>query len=47
MGKAIKCKVRLHGIRKETIIEFDSVSKAKQWLKDCWHRPYTIVRTSK
>lgn len=42
--RKIPCKVRLHGIRKETIIEFDSIAEAKRWLALCWIRPYTIVR---
>lgn len=42
--KKIPCKVRLHGIRKETLISFDSISEAKRWLNRCWFRPYTIVR---
>jgi hypothetical protein len=45
MGNKIKCKIRLHGIRRETLTgEFDSISNAKKWIKDCWDRPYTIVR---
>lgn len=42
--KKIPCKVRLHGVRKETVIEFDSIAEAKNWLSLCWIRPYTIVR---
>jgi hypothetical protein len=42
--KAKKCKIRLHGLRTETITgEFESISAAKRWIKDCWDRPYTIV----
>ena len=43
--KKVKCKIRLHGIRKETLTgEFPSIASAKRWLKDCWIRPFTIVR---
>lgn len=46
MGKKIPCFLRLHGSVKEHLIEgFDSISKAKKWINDCWNgRPYTIVR---
>ncbi len=43
--KPIKCKIRLHGVRREILTgEFDSISSAKKWIEDCWQRPYTIVR---
>jgi hypothetical protein len=42
--KKIPCKVRLHGVRRETIVEFESIEAAKRWLRLCWDRPYTIVR---
>jgi hypothetical protein len=43
--KAQKCKIRLHGIRREILTgEFPSISAAKKWIRDCWERPYTIVR---
>lgn len=42
--KRKKCRIRLHGIRKETLTgEFDSISAAKKWIRECWDRPYTIV----
>ena len=44
MGKPIKCLLRLHGVRRETIsTTFDSISEARRWLR-CWYRPYTLVR---
>jgi hypothetical protein len=43
--KAVKCKIRLHGSCREILTgEFESIKKAKNWLKQCWNRPYTIVR---
>lgn len=43
--KAQKCKIRLHGIRREILTEeFESISAAKKWLDLCWSRPYTIVK---
>ena len=45
MAKSIKCVVRLHGIRREILTEpFPSIKAAKDWLRLCWCRPYTIVR---
>ena len=45
MAKKVKCKILLHGIRdqRETHV-FDSISEAKKWVRECWFRPYTIVR---
>jgi hypothetical protein len=46
--KAIKCKIRLHGICKEILTgEFESIAEAKRWLQVCWSRPYTIVKIKK
>jgi hypothetical protein len=43
--KAIKCKIRLHGYYKEILTDkFDSINKAKEWIKSCWDKPYTIVK---
>lgn len=43
--KAQKCKIRLHGSRKEILTgEFDSIAAAKRWIQVCWSRPYTIVK---
>jgi hypothetical protein len=43
--KSIPCKLRLHGSSSEILTsEFDSIQAAKKWVKDCWSRPYTIVR---
>lgn len=43
--KAQKCKIRLHGSRREILIgEFESIAAAKRWIQSCWHRPYTIVK---
>ncbi len=45
MAKPIKCKLRLHGQCSEfTTSEFESISKAKQWVAECWDKPYTILR---
>lgn len=43
--KKVKCQIRLHGVRREILTGiFDSISEAKKWIRDCWDRPYTIVR---
>ena len=43
--KAIKCKLRLHGSYREILTgEFTSISKAKKWVKQCWFKPYTIIK---
>jgi hypothetical protein len=43
--KATRCQIRLHGIRKETLTSvFPSIAAAKKWIKECWDRPYTIVK---
>jgi hypothetical protein len=43
--KAIKCKIRLHGSRREILTSiFPSISSAKKWIKDCWEKPYTLVK---
>lgn len=43
--KPIKCRIRLHGAVTEMLTaEFESISKAKEWISGCWDRPYTIVR---
>ena len=40
-----KCKIRLHGVRREILTgEFESISAAKKWVEKCWSRPYTIVK---
>ncbi len=45
MAKPIKCKLRLHGINREILTgEFESISKAKTWVRECWERPYSIVK---
>ncbi len=42
--KKKKCKIRLHGSYKEILTgEFESISSAKKWIKECWNKPYTIV----
>ena len=46
--KAIPCKIRLHGVRTETLSgEFTSIAEAKRWVALCWNRPYTIVKLNK
>jgi hypothetical protein len=43
--KPIKCRLIFHGIRREIDMgEFESISKAKQYVRECWERPYTIKR---
>jgi hypothetical protein len=43
--KAQKCKIRLHGVSREILSgEFESISAAKKWIRECWNRPYTIVK---
>lgn len=43
--KAIPCKLRLHGSSREHLTEeFKSISEARQWARDCWNRPYTVVK---
>jgi len=43
--KAQKCKIRLHGCRREILTdEFESIASAKKWVRECWDRPYTIVK---
>jgi hypothetical protein len=43
MAKAKKCRLIFHGIRRETDMgEFDSISAAKKYVRECWNRPYTI-----
>ena len=45
MAKAIKCKLILHGSCKEINGgKFESISKAKEWVRECWDRPYTIKK---
>lgn len=45
MAKPIKCKLRLHGMTREILTgEFPSIKAAKDWLRVCWFRPYTLVR---
>jgi hypothetical protein len=45
MAKAIECYIRLHGrCREIPTSEFPSIAAAKQWVRDCWNRPYTIVK---
>jgi hypothetical protein len=41
----VKCKLILHGSSKEISAgEFDSIKLAKEWVKDCWDKPYTIIK---
>lgn len=48
MAKVVECYIRLHGVRRETHTEeFPSIKAAKQWISECWNRPYTIVRGKK
>ncbi|HNG68606.1 MAG TPA: hypothetical protein PLP63_06660 [Saprospiraceae bacterium] len=46
--KAQECYIRLHGVRKETqTAPFPSIAAAKKWIRECWNRPYTIVKIKK
>jgi hypothetical protein len=42
--KKVKCLLRLHGSYKEIHLNFNSISEAKKWVKECWNKPYTIVK---
>lgn len=45
MAKKIKCTLVMHGIRSEINMgEFESISKAKKYVSECWDRPYTIIK---
>jgi hypothetical protein len=50
MAKSTPCKIRLytislHGQTREILTsEFSSIAKAKEWIRLCWDRPYTIVK---
>jgi len=44
MGKPIKCRVKVHGLRREIDWgEFPSIAEAKRALR-YWRRPYTIIK---
>lgn len=44
MAKAKKCRLVLHGSYKEISGGyFPSISKAKEFVKKFWNRPYTII----
>jgi hypothetical protein len=46
--KPIECELILHGSCKQfSGGGFPSINAAKKWIKDCWERPYTIVRKDK
>jgi hypothetical protein len=43
-----KCVIRLHGATREILTApFESITAAKQWIRNCWNRPYTIVNITK
>jgi hypothetical protein len=45
MSRAIKCKLILHGSSRQFDMGvFDSILKAKQYVRECWNRPYTIIK---
>ena len=45
MSRAIKCRLIFHGVRREIDMgDFDSILKAKQYVRECWNRPYTIIK---
>jgi len=44
MAKAKKCRLIFHGIRREIDMGiFNSISDAKQYVRECWNRPYSII----
>lgn len=41
--KAQKCRLIFHGVRREIDMgEFESISAARKYVRECWDRPYTI-----
>ena len=41
----IPCKLILHGSFKEhSGFKFSSITEAKKYVKECWDRPYTIIK---
>lgn len=42
--KKVKCLLRLHGSYREIHLNFDSIAEAKRYVKECWDKPYTIVK---
>lgn len=48
MGKSIKCILILHTKVKEINMgNFESISKAKRYVSECWDGPYTIIPLKK
>ena len=46
--KPIECELVLHGSCKQfSGGTYPSITAAKKWIKECWDRPYTIVRKDK
>ena len=44
----IKCKLIFHTRYKEIDMGvFESISKAKKYVKECWEKPYTIIKLNK
>jgi hypothetical protein len=43
--KKVKCKLILHGSCKQLDWGiFESITAAKKYVRECWDRPYTIVK---
>lgn len=43
--KAKKCRLIFHGSCKEINMGiFDSITKAKKYVLECWGKPYTIIK---
>lgn len=41
--KAQKCRLIFHGVCREIDMgEFESISAARKYVRECWDRPYTI-----
>lgn len=48
MAKKIPCKLLLHGsFKQHEVGPFESITESKNWIRDCWNRPYTIVKLNK
>ena len=46
--KKVKCRLIHHGGFKEHDMGiFESISKAKEYVKGCWEKPYTIKKLNK
>jgi hypothetical protein len=45
MSRGIKCRLILNGSSRQIDMGiFDSIAKAKQYVSECWNRPYSIIK---